>query len=75
MISEFQQNEPGLFGQMMVPGIGQEMYKTNVDLDIHFTKVNKSPFGTSSFSLARGYRARIACQGQEQVYDSSRTKE
>ena len=38
----------------MVLGLGQEMHKTNVDLDIDFTKVNKSSFGTSSFSLAIG---------------------
>ena len=52
----------------MVLGLGQEVYKTNVDVDIHFTKVNKSPFGTSSFSLARGYKERrIAHQGQGPV--------
>ena len=54
-----------ILDKWMVLGLGQEMYKTNVDVDIHFTKVNKSPFGTRSFSLARGYRERrIACQGQ-----------
>lgn len=41
-----------------IPGLGQERYKTNVGLDLHFSKLN------SLFSFARGYRTkRRACQG------------
>ena len=35
----------------MIPGLGQEMYKTNVGLDLHFTKFHRSLLALALLAL------------------------
>lgn len=48
----------------MIPGLGQEMCKINVEFDLHFTKWNRSPLAPVYLALPedRGQEGQRACR-------------
>lgn len=76
VVSEFQQNEPGLFGEMGDPRSGAGNVQDKCGFRSTFYKIPQVPFGTSSSSFTREYRTRrTACQQGRGRSDNSGIKE